>query len=220
MSGCTGAASGLPLPSLLNQAYFAYGLLKPGELAYGQIEPFVDGAPVPAHVEGQLYVRDGLPLLVLSDRGIVSGHLMRFRVGTSTDAYKAISIFEPKKHYRWKAATIRTKGEEETANVLVGREPKKGSIVFDEDEEWTGRRDPVLTVGLETVCELTQEWGTKEFSPAPSNDFDWPRFFRVQMTYLLLWTVTERFAALAYGPALKPMEKIKNWDPTKRSLRR
>lgn len=53
----------LELPERTNLPYFAYGLFKPGELAYGQLASMVEGNPVEMGVPGALYVRDGLPLL-------------------------------------------------------------------------------------------------------------------------------------------------------------
>ncbi len=78
-----------------------------------------------------------------------------------------------------------------------------------EEAEWTGRRDPVLTAGLKAVSEVTNQHACEELTSAPPDVFDWPRLFKLQMAYLFLWTVIERYTALAYGPALEPGEKVK-----------
>lgn len=39
-------------------------------------------------------------------------------------------------------------------------------------------------------------------------DADWRSFFRVEGAYLLLWSVVERYASLAYGPRLRPEAKV------------
>ena len=67
------APQSLALPERTDLPYFAYGLFKPGELAYGQIESLLDGGPVEARVPGALYVRDGLPLLKLGVRNPAAG---------------------------------------------------------------------------------------------------------------------------------------------------
>lgn len=192
-------------PECPDLPYFAYGLFKPGELAYGQLEPLVDGNPAEAAVSGALYVRDGLPLLQPGRLDRVRGALLRFREGKAEEAYARISGFEPRKHYRWDAVTLEGTGE--TANALLGRSPKKASILVEEGV-WTGRQDPVLTRGLSVVREVADAHGGGKFSSAPPATFDWPRLFRLQMAYLFLWTIIERFASLAYGPTLEPMEKV------------
>jgi hypothetical protein len=50
--------------------------------------------------------------------------------------------------------------------------------------------------------------GYECFASAPPEHVDWPRFFRLQMAYLLLWSAIERFSAFAYGPGLSPKQRI------------
>ena len=198
---------GLGPPVRIDLPYFSYGLFKPGEIAHGQIEPLLDGEPVETAVAGALYVRDGLPLLDPGGTDPVLGYLLRFRVVDAEEAYGRISAFEPPRHYRWD--TVGLMGSKETANALVGRSPNKGSI-RDEEGLWTGRHDPVLTVGPSVVRETAEQFAGQEFaSAARPDDFDWPRLFRLQMAYLFLWTVIERYAALAYGPSLEAMQKVR-----------
>jgi hypothetical protein len=52
------------------------------------------------------------------------------------------------------------------------------------------------------------EFGDPLISTRPAS-FDWPRLFCLQMAYVLFWAVMERYAALAYGPNLEPMEKVR-----------
>lgn len=101
--------------------FFAYGIFMPGEIAYFQIKPFIQAeASESVEVAGQLWGRDGVPILVESERaGTVTGWKLTFKVGTELDAYKAIGAMEPKAQYRW----TRTDG----MNVLVARSPRKGS---------------------------------------------------------------------------------------------
>ncbi len=70
------------------------------------------------------------------------------------------------------------------------------------------RLDPVLATGLSVVKEVSDRDAREEFASAPPDKFDWPRLFRLQMAYLFLWTTIERYAALRYGPALEPMQKV------------
>jgi len=66
----------------------------------------------------------------------------------------------------------------------------------------------VFSYGLAQVEKILGEDGEGEFVSAPPDRFDWPRFFRLQMAYLLLWSAVERFCALSYGPALEPWQKV------------
>lgn len=120
-------------PERTDLPYFAYGLFKPGELAHGQIEEFLEESPVEEQVTGVLYVRDGLPLLRPGGRDLVVGYLLRFREGKAEEAYARICAFEPRKHYRWNTVTLAKTGA--TANALLGRSPEKGSI-RDEGGVW------------------------------------------------------------------------------------
>lgn len=205
MTGQRSTSETLSSPQRTDLPYFAYGLFKPGELAHQHIEPLLDGDPVPARIPGALYVRDGLPLLELGGRGFVLGYLMFFREDCAYEAYARISAFEPKKHYKWDE--VRLEGVGKLANALIGRRPECASIRHEEGV-WTGRRDPVLTAGLKAVGEVADKHAREEFVSAPPDVFDWPRLFKLQMAYLFLWTVIERYTALSYGPTLDPMKKV------------
>lgn len=206
MTGRTSDSEALDLPRRTDLPYFAYGLFKPGELAHRQVEPLLNGDPVLILVPGTLYVRDGLPLLKLGGTAPVSGYLMVFREGTAEEAYAKISAFEPRKHYEWGRVELGEAGQ--LANVLVGRRPELGSAQL-KAEEWTVRQDPVLTEGLAAVGEVADLHACEEFASAPEHAFDWSRLFKLQMAYLFLWTVIERYTALAYGPALNPSARIR-----------
>jgi len=111
----------LCLPQDVNLPFFAYGALKPGELAYAQISDLVSGEPIAAKASGSLKVRDGLPLFEPSGSGTVRGFLLTFRPEKCMGAYDRIRRFEPKSIYRWKKLQLQT--PEVYANVLEGRVP-------------------------------------------------------------------------------------------------
>jgi hypothetical protein len=60
--------------------FLAYGFLRPGEIAYPQIERFV-GWSSTASIKGQLRLRDGMSFLDLGDDLLVEGSLIRFMPG-------------------------------------------------------------------------------------------------------------------------------------------
>ena len=186
--------------------FFSYGIFKPGELAYRRLQPFVEVSPVRALAHGSLWLRDGLPLLEPNASGTVAGYLLTFKPGREIEAYQLIDATEPPQHYRW--VTITLSEPLQQANALLGRSPAKASVPL-EELEWSGRSDPVFTYAIQTVLQMTEELATEPFISAPPDSFDWPRLFRLQMAYLLLWAAMERYAALAYGPNLEPMEKVR-----------
>jgi hypothetical protein len=50
-------------PTDLTLPFFAYGLFRPGQIAYFQIREYVQEAIAGVEVKGQLRIRDGLPMI-------------------------------------------------------------------------------------------------------------------------------------------------------------
>jgi hypothetical protein len=181
-------------PANIEQPFFAYGLFRPGQLAFFQLSEFVSKVADPAIIAGSLLLRDGLPILDLAGDGSIRGALFEFRPDQAEDAYDRISAMEPDRHYRWNEIQVLGK----SANVLVGRSPRKGSVPCDTDE-WNGWEDPLFTAALEVVAETLN-----------SQKFDWnlKPLFRLQMAYLLLWSSIERYVSLRYYLGDRVMGKI------------
>lgn len=198
------SAVGLPGDSTL--PFFAYGLFKPGEPLYPHIQHLVDGSPSPGRIGGSLRVRDGVPLLKPGAEGAVKGYVIRFAAGQSERGYGEIGAREPGAQYRWQPLAL-FDAPELLVNTLVGRSPDKGSVES-EGNEWRSGDDTVLRDGLNFVDKVAAEHAVTPFHSAPPGSFDWERLFRLQMAYLFLWTVIERYAALAYSPELGPEEKV------------
>lgn len=182
-------------PPNINRPFFAYGLFRPGQLAFFQLREFVSKVTDPAQVAGNLLLRDGLPIIDPEEkRCSTKGALLTFRPEQAAEAYDRISKMEPDKHYRWHEDEV----DGVSANVLVGRSPGKGSVPCD-DAEWNGWNDPLFTAALDVVEETLK-----------SQNFDWDLkpLFRLQMAYLLLWSSIERYVSLRYHLADKVMEKV------------
>ncbi len=185
----------LPHPKDLSLPFFAYGVFKPGELAFLQIKEFVSLC-FEGTVDGQLKIRDGLPIAAIELPGRLDGVLIQFRTECQLAAYQRISDLEPEKQYRW--GTADAGGQ--IVNLLVGISPDKGSHAL--EEAWDGRKDPLFTDALEVVEEtLKQNRGEK--SPT-----DLKPLFRLEMAYLLLWSSIERYASLRYHLRDKATEKV------------
>src|SRR4051794_8101696 len=133
-------------PANLDLPFFAYGLFKPGQLAFFQLRDFVSNVADPVRITGSLLLRDGLPIIDANSNRWVKGVLLTFSPGRAAEAYDRISAMEPDKHYRWDKGQV----NETSANVLLGRFPRKGSVAC-EDDEWNGWKDPLFTAALEVV---------------------------------------------------------------------
>lgn len=195
----------MELPQNTELPYFAYGLFKPGELAYKQIKEFVDEKPQKKVINGSLLVRDGLPLLKLGTLEKVEGYLINFKKDVSMRAYDKICQFEPKEQYKWDKYELPNNG---SANLLIGRSLEKRAVSYDKDE-WKAQEDPVFNEAMLLVTEMVNNYAIKEFKSVEPERFDWKRLFQLQMAYLLLWSAIERFCSLAYGPGKDPMKKLK-----------
>ncbi len=192
-------------PVDLDLPIFVYGAFKPGELAYTQLKDLIVGEPVSAYADGALRLRDGLPLYDPQGPGRVKGYVLHFHLEVRKEAYDKVCAFEPKQIYGWLVITLPTG----RANILQGKTLGRGRAVPLEASEWSFRLDPVFDYGLREVERFVRELADEPFKSAPPEYFEWPRFFRLQMAYLLLWSAIERFCTYAYGPALGPTARIK-----------
>ena len=186
-------------PKRLDWPLFVYGALKPGFPAFEAIRALVETFTRDV-VTGELWVRDGLPLLSKSGHGSVDGYLLHWKPGQADNGYAAVCAFEPRKHYAWSEVTLKTGAQ---ANALVIRFPTKGNPQRLDSSSWSLTNDPAFGPGLETVQRVLEE------VDRISDSDEWPRFFRAQMAYLLLWSILERLSALCFGPGQDPMQRIK-----------
>lgn len=169
---------GNPDPAL---PFFAYGLYRPGEIAFFQIKDLVQKIQ-PASAAGLLLIRDGVVVLDRSRRDeTAQGFRIHFRPESSRTAYAAIQETEPAAQYKWVVA--------DGMNVLAAVKPGNGARPL-YGEEWSGWRDPAFGPALEVVeVALTQEFDWVDFKP----------FYRLQAAYMLLWSSIERYVSLRYG---------------------
>jgi gamma-glutamylcyclotransferase (GGCT)/AIG2-like uncharacterized protein YtfP len=192
----------MDLPERLAWPLFVYGAFKPGLPAFEALRAFVETSQRDS-VSGTLLVRDGLPLLRKSDFGSVEGYLLRWKPGEERAAYAAVCAFEPRKHYEWSEVTLATGTQ---ANALVIRFPNKGNPQYIDSSSWSLTDDPAFGPGLDIVRRVL---GEVDRVSGDTFDFDWQRFFRSQMAYLLLWSILERLSALCFGPAHDPTQRIR-----------
>lgn len=174
--------------------FFAYGVFKPGELAFLQLKELVTKCS-DCTIRAALRIRDGLPIAALNSQNTLPGTLIEFQTGLAEEAYRRIAKLEPKTQYRWDIADTRFG----RANALLGRSPMKGSISAD-GGVWNGAEDPLFTAALEVIEEVLRQNQRFEWDLKP--------LFRLEMAYLLLWTAIERYASLRYHLAERATEKV------------
>ena len=124
--------------------FFAYGIFKPGQLAYRQIEQFVATTDKTAKVNGALRERDGLPILKIGGTGEVRGVLVAFRADAEAEAYTRINKLEPEWQYCWETVQVFSATDQREAAALIGVSADKGSIPL-ETNDWDGASDPLFT---------------------------------------------------------------------------
>lgn len=194
----------MKLPKEMDLPFFTYGLFKPGQLGHFRIKDFVFGIEK-CEVIGELWERDGLPLLNMPDSNIVEGvkgYLIRFFKDLTQEAYKKIIELEPEKQYKWEEIEI----NDQKVNTLIGVKPRNGGLQLENTKNWDGEKDPLFVEALDVVEEIRKENQDGDIFR------DWKSFFRLEMAYLLLWSSIERYISLRYGVG----KNIKIWKKRKK----
>jgi hypothetical protein len=164
--------------------FFSYGFFRPGEISFLGIKDYVSAAK-PITIEGDLVLRDGITLFKDSNFQKVDGYLIEFKSECASEAYSFINSLEPKKLFKWRQYTF----ESNLFNILYGIKPDRGSDDIREANWQTIWKDPFFTSAMDVLTEI------------PNEDFDWnlKALFKLQMKYMLLWTILERFSFLRYS---------------------
>lgn len=167
-----------------NLPFFSYGFFRPGEISFLGIKDFVASA-IANTIEGDLVLRDEVTLFKDSKNQTVEGYLINFKPEFANDAYSFINSLEPKKLFKWKVKYI----ENISFNILYGVKPDRGSDDIREADWKTIWDDPFFTSALDVLSEM------------PNEKFEWDLkpLFKLQMKYMLLWTILERFSFLRYS---------------------
>ena len=211
-AGDQGAA--LELPPRVDLPLFAYALLKPGEPAYRDgLEALVTQARPATLPTGVLRHRDGLPVLDVDSQGSVEGVVLHFAPGSEQQAYATVSAFASRQQHRWLATDVVLDGGLTLpVNLLRGRHPRRGSST-DVYPDWTAVTEPVFGPGLGRAREVALAEATEPFPLADDGGgAAWRLLYRLHAAYLLLWSVLERFALLAFGPGASPSARLSRLD--------
>ena len=187
----------MDLPDDIDFPFFTYGIFKPGQISHFRLEDLIDRSES-ATVSGKLWDRDGIPLLETLPSEPVEGELLWFRSEDAETAYEQIGEVEPDTQYEWDCMTAVAESGKYDVNVLAGLNPPRGGQPLQNAQgvdlqEWNGQRDdPLFNEALEVIEDTLEQYGNPEYGDLKS-------FFQLQMAYLLLWSVIERYISLRYG---------------------
>lgn len=173
--------------------FFSYGFFRPGEISFLGIKEFVSTAKEMS-IEGDLVLRDGVTLYKDSNDHTVKGFLISFYPESAIDAYRFIRSLEPTKLFKWREKKV----DGICFNILYGVKPDIGSEDIREANWSTVWSDPYFTSGMEVLDEI------------PNETFEWnlKPLFKLQMKYMLLWTILERYSFLRYSLGGGPSRRI------------
>lgn len=197
-------------PKNTDLPFFAYGIFKPNQLAYSRIKNFVESC-AEYEIDYKMLMRDGVPLITLPknrSQNKTVGYLIHFKDEYSKKAYEIIGKTHYKKLYKWEEIKV----DEYKANVLMGVNPEMGSSHIEKTVgNYDGRDDPYFKEAIEVV---ENELNDKNKRWHNINDF-----FKLQMSYLLLWTAIERYCSLKYNNTSSKINQLSRDDLFKKSLK-
>ncbi len=201
----------LKLPIKKDLPFFAYGIFKPGQIAYSRIKHCVKTS-YEYEIDYKMRMRDGVPLIVPSKSNgynKTKGYLIYFNEEDYGEAYEIISKTHYEKLYKWEQINVGVN----KANVLMGVNPKMGSSPIESSEgNYDGRNDPYFK---ELIVVVENELRDKDKHWSNINDF-----FKLQMSYLLLWTSIERYCSLKYNKTRSKINQFSKDDLFKKSLKK
>ena len=170
--------------------FFSYGIFRPGEIPFIGIINFIDKIEK-LTIKGNIKIRDGVYLYSEKHEDNVDGFLIYFKSNLSESAYDFINSLEPDKLFRW------------SEKLLIGRSPNKGSqsiLEFEPNYDYSTTKDPYFTTGLTMLNEFK----------LPEFDRELKGSFEIQMRYMFLWTIIERFTFLRYSLGGNPNSRVKS----------
>lgn len=186
----------VPVPkNNIEYPFFAYGIFKPGQLAFSKIEKYVDEICYNS-INYQMYIRDGVPVIGDEEKEIFKtyGYLIKFKKGREKKAYKIISNTESFDLYEW--AEIKSGAVD--CKVLIGKSLEKGNPYLEPGEvEFNGHNDPLFNEALELIDGYLIEM--RIFNRRGGISEEIKNFFVLQMHYMLLWAAIDRFSSLKYN---------------------
>lgn len=180
--------------------FFAYGIFKPGQIAFSKISEYVKCIKK-TKIHQKMILMDAMALVTMEKdfKNPASGYLIYFNKEDAEKAYDIISETEPNKIYEWKTSNTY---DDDYANLLISNHPKIDSPFSKIITNYDGAKDPFFKDGINVIekeiinCAKIRR---KIFRNLDSDPKKYEYLFKLQLNYLLLWAIIERFSVLKYG---------------------
>lgn len=183
-----------PIGNDLERPFFAYGIFKPGQIAFYKIENCIfkfENHEIPR----EMIMRDGVPIIKnINSSRFTNGYKIYFKKEDCETAYGKISETQPYDLYKWDV--IEVNGDE--CNILIGKDSDNGSYASVDSNgkyvgDFNGRNDPFFDDLINYICD---ELKNKKYVDN--------YFYKIQMYYMILWSAIDRYCSLKYGAHFDP----------------
>lgn len=177
-------------PQDISIPFFAYGIFKPGQLAYSKIKNHVKEI-INVEIKYQMLIRDGVPIIMDGESNYhrTNGFIISFKEGHEKDSYHIIGKTILKSLYQWKSIKINGK----KVNILFGVNPNYGSNTIDDPIErvnFDGKNDPLFSEAIKLI---------EKNLNSDNNSRNIENFFTLQMNYMLLWSAIDRYSSIKFN---------------------
>ena len=176
-------------------AFLAYGTFKPNQVSFSLIEDCVEnGYELPLQ-NYRLLHRNGMPMIEKSEGDTTSCYILKFKGDCAERAYNRISKSRSDSLFEWIEINI----DSQIVNCLIAKrkpdpdDPCKCKLLGDpyHSDEYDGKED----VGFYRTLDFIES-NLKETHL--SNIYQ-DEFLFLQMNYMLLWAVIDKYMSLRYG---------------------
>jgi len=179
---------------------FVYGTLKRGEIAYSQIEDYVEDV-FSAELSGyELGIRDGLPVIFEQKEFKVSGELLIPKKGSEEKFWQKIENYESSKLYSKKSIKINLGQEIRESVTYVAKKEKGTSYISLPTSSWTTLNYPHFAYAFPILLNSIKNFKLESYPADMYFDY-WKYMNELQQKYLLLVSHLENIAMLIFGPS-------------------
>ena len=180
------------LPEDPELPFFAYGIFKPNQIAFPNIEFEVETFEEIEIDHHTKFLRDGVSFIFPDEDGKkVKGYKIYFKKGFSKTAYFKISNKEPQSLYTW--------AEIQGMNAMVAIDGNGQDYVeIDDSDLIIGWNDPYFYIGLDILKRQEIDLGKIDFKKFSfwEEKYAFSRAMFIQMKYMLAYSMIERLAFL------------------------
>lgn len=167
--------------------FFAYGVFMPNQVGYSLIKDYVCGGDDEIVVlkNYSLMHRNGMPMITRVQGSKTCGYLLEFCEDTARDAYNVISDSRSNSLYEWIELPIKS----QRVNCLVSKAKRFGIPYY--FDKYDGKHDLGFYDALNYI--------DRNLKSSNSILSDEESLFFIQMNYMMLWSIIDKYTSLRYG---------------------